>query len=90
MHGERLPREQYERRGRQYQCFQRLVVVYETEPANIAALASLMQEAQHFGAPPAEIIAELAPGMSLGADGAPSLRGLPRPGGAAGGECGVA
>ena len=53
------------------------MLVYETEPANFAKLASLMQEASTYGPPPGEIVSEIAPGVALGADGAPALRGLP-------------
>ena len=84
-----LPPAAYAARGRQYQAYQALVLAYETEPAALAKLASLMQAAAGFGPPPAELVEALGGGLRLSADGSPQLPGLP----AAGGDeaaCGVA
>jgi peroxin-19 len=42
----------------------------------------LMQEAQEFGQPPADIIKEIAPGLELDENGLPKLNGsgMPFPG----------
>lgn len=61
------------RREKQYQCFCKLVKVYETEPDNVAKLMDLMQQVQEFGQPPPEIIQEIAPGVELDEEGLPKL-----------------
>lgn len=68
-----LPRDEYEKYGRQYQCFQQLIMCYETEPDNFSKLTALMQDLQEYGNPPAEIIKDLAPGIELTPDGIPTL-----------------
>lgn len=50
------------RYGKQYQYFQQIVAVYESEPDNYARLSELMQEMQETGQPPSEIVKDLAPG----------------------------
>ena len=79
---------EYAQRGLQYQCYQRLCLVYATEPAAFAKLASLVQEAARYGPPPAALVAELGGGLTLAADGRPQLPGLPAAcgGGGASGE----
>ncbi|KUF94694.1 hypothetical protein AM588_10008088 [Phytophthora nicotianae] len=64
-----LSKEDYERLtcllavyGKQYQYFQQIVAVYESEPDNYARLSELMQEMQETGQPPSEIVKDLAPG----------------------------
>lgn len=69
----KLSSTEYENYGKQYQHFQRLVAVYETEPENFPRLMELMQDMQETGQPPAEIIKELAPGLEFGPDGMPML-----------------
>jgi len=61
-----LSTEDYERYGRQYQFFQKIVAVYDTEPDNFPRLMELMQDMQECGQPPSEIIKELAPGLEFG------------------------
>ncbi|KUF88357.1 Peroxisome biogenesis protein 19-1 [Phytophthora nicotianae] len=56
-----LSKEDYERYGKQYQYFQQIVAVYESEPDNYARLSELMQEMQETGQPPSEIVKDLAP-----------------------------
>ena len=46
----KLPREEYEKYGKQYQQFQRMVAVYETEPDNFPRLMELMQDVRGCGA----------------------------------------
>ena len=73
---EALTKEDYERYGTQYQYFQRIVAVYETEPDNFPRIMELMQDVQQYGQPPAEIIKELAPGLEFNAEGMPVMPGL--------------
>ncbi|KUF67077.1 Methylglutaconyl-CoA hydratase [Phytophthora nicotianae] len=50
--------------GKQYQYFQQIVAVYESEPDNYARLSGLMQGMQETGQPPSEIVKDLAPAFS--------------------------
>ncbi|OQR92371.1 hypothetical protein THRCLA_08722 [Thraustotheca clavata] len=68
-----LSKEDYERYGKQYQYFQQILAVYETEPDNYARLSELMQEMQECGQPPSEIVKELAPGLQFDDDGMPIM-----------------
>ena len=70
---EALSREEYQNYGLQYQGFQRLLAVYETEPDNFSRLMELMFEIQQYGQPPAEIIRELAPGLEFDGEGMPVM-----------------
>jgi hypothetical protein len=63
------------RRYNQFECFERLVEFYETEPDNKAIQMTLMQEMQEYGQPPIEIIKEIAPEMDLDEDGNPKIDG---------------
>ena len=82
-HEDSLPEEDYERYGRMYQYFQKIVAVYESEPNNHQRLMELMQDMQECGQPPAEIVKELAPGLEFGPDGMPIMTnmgsGVPMP-----------
>ena len=82
-HEDSLPEEDYERYGRMYQYFQKIVSVYESEPNNHQRLMELMQDMQECGQPPAEIVKELAPGLEFGPDGMPIMTnmgsGVPMP-----------
>ena len=71
----------YVARGRQYQAYQRLVLVYETEPGSYAKVASLMQAAAAFGPPPPELVEELGGGLKITADGRPLIPGQQTSGG---------
>ena len=51
-----LAKEDYERFGKMYQYFQKIVAVYESEPNNYTRLMELMQDMQECGQPPAEIV----------------------------------
>mmetsp|Transcript_34776 Transcript_34776/g.44359 ORF Transcript_34776/g.44359 Transcript_34776/m.44359 type:complete len:290 (-) Transcript_34776:23-892(-) len=66
----------YERFGKQYQCFQRIRALYETEPDNFDRLTELMQDMQEYGQVPSEIIKELAPGLEFNDDGMPIMPNL--------------
>ncbi|GAB9462736.1 Peroxisome chaperone and import receptor [Globisporangium polare] len=90
-----LSKEDYERYGKQYQYFQQIIAVYESEPDNFARLSELMQEMQETGQPPSEIVKDLAPGLqfddegnpvmpNMGAGMFPGMAGMP--GGMPGGE----
>jgi len=72
-HASQQTKEEYENYGRMYQAFQKLVMVYETEPDNFPRLMELMQDLQECGQPPAEIIKDLAPGLELSPDGLPLM-----------------
>ena len=61
------------RRVKQFECFERLVYVYDNEPSNTTKLIELMQEVQEYGQPPAEIVQEIAPGIELDSEGVPKL-----------------
>ncbi|KAL7462153.1 hypothetical protein ACHAXS_002542 [Conticribra weissflogii] len=70
---EELSEEEYQRYGTQYQYFQRIVRVYETEPDNFPRLMELMQDIQEFGQPPVDIIKELAPELNFDDEGVPIM-----------------
>lgn len=92
-HVEHLTTVEYENYGKQFQLFQRLVAVYETEPDNFPRLMEMMHDLQETGQPPKEIVAKLAPGLELGTDGLPTIpsmgEGVPNMPGMPGGACGV-
>ncbi|KAG6976209.1 hypothetical protein JG688_00001598 [Phytophthora aleatoria] len=68
-----LSKEDYERYGKQYQYFQQIVAVYESEPDNYTRLSELMQEMQETGQPPSEIVKDLAPGLQFDDEGMPIM-----------------
>lgn len=70
---ESLSVQEYERYGKQYVYFQKIVRVYETEPENFARLMELMQDIQEYGQPPVEIIKDLAPELEFDEDGMPIM-----------------
>eukprot|EP00544_Gedaniella_sp_CCMP2646_P009073 CAMPEP_0202498302 /NCGR_PEP_ID=MMETSP1361-20130828/25489_1 /ASSEMBLY_ACC=CAM_ASM_000849 /TAXON_ID=210615 /ORGANISM="Staurosira complex sp., Strain CCMP2646" /LENGTH=319 /DNA_ID=CAMNT_0049130137 /DNA_START=15 /DNA_END=974 /DNA_ORIENTATION=+ len=71
-----LSEEEFQNRSKQYKCFQKLVEVYESEPANVKKLMKLMQDVQEYGQPPPDIIKEIAPGLDLDEEGVPKLDGM--------------
>jgi len=81
-----LSHKEYERYGQQYQYFQRIVRVYETEPENFDRLMELMQDIQEYGQPPVDIIKELAPELEFDDEGMPVMD--PTGGGGGGGGFG--
>uniref|UniRef100_A0AAV1TFX2 Uncharacterized protein n=1 Tax=Peronospora matthiolae TaxID=2874970 RepID=A0AAV1TFX2_9STRA len=68
-----LPKDEHERYRKQYQFFQQIVAVYESEPDNYARLSGLMQEMQETGQPPSEIVKDLAPGLQFDDEGMPVM-----------------
>ena len=72
---EDLSEEDYQKYGTQYQYFQRIVHVYETEPDNFPRIQELMQQIQDFGQPPVDIIRSLAPELEFDSDGMPMMMG---------------
>ncbi|KAL3817831.1 hypothetical protein ACHAXA_002698 [Cyclostephanos tholiformis] len=78
---ERISQEEYTRYGKQYQYFQKIVHVYETEPGNFDRLMGLMQDIQEYGQPPADIIKELAPDLEFDEEGMPIMDPIGRGGG---------
>lgn len=100
-HKDTLSDKEYQKYGTQYQYFQRIVRLYETDPNNFERLMELMQDIQEYGQPPVEIIKELAPELQFDEEGMPvmdvvgggggmpgMMPGMPFPmmGGANGGE----
>jgi peroxin-19 len=71
-----LSEEEFQNRSKQYKCFQKLIDVYESEPANVKKLMELMQDVQEYGQPPPDIIKEIAPGLDLDEEGVPKLDGM--------------
>jgi len=71
----KITKEEYERYGKQYQYFQRIVHVYEHDPENTARLSELMHDIQEYGQPPSELIKKLAPDLEFGQDGIPVMDG---------------
>jgi peroxin-19 len=67
------------RYGHQYQHFQRLIHVYETDPENYEKLTELMQEIQQYGQPPPEILQEVAPDLKFNSDGLPIVEDMVLP-----------
>mmetsp|Transcript_26162 Transcript_26162/g.38725 ORF Transcript_26162/g.38725 Transcript_26162/m.38725 type:complete len:297 (-) Transcript_26162:1121-2011(-) len=72
---EKLSPEEYEKYGKQYQYFQRILHLYDYDPDNTARLTELMNDLQEFGQPPADIVNELAPDLEFDADGIPKVGG---------------
>ena len=69
----KLPKEEYEKYGKQFQYMQKIVAVFETEPDNFERLTMLLMEMQAYGQPPSDIIKELAPGLQFSPDGMPLM-----------------
>jgi peroxin-19 len=65
--------EEYQRYGNQYQYFQKICHIYETEPDNFVRLMELMQDIQEYGQPPVDIIKELAPDLQFDETGMPIM-----------------
>jgi len=63
----------------QHTCASKIVALFEDskykddDPKMAADIVTLMTEMQEHGAPPAEIMGELPPGLETGPDGAPNL-----------------
>ncbi|KAL7430102.1 hypothetical protein ACHAXM_001997 [Skeletonema potamos] len=70
---DKLSMEEYQKYGTQYQYFQRIVRLYETDPGNFDRLMELMQDIQEYGQPPVEIIKELAPELKFDEEGMPIM-----------------
>jgi len=63
----------------QHSCASKIVAIFEDpkytddDPKIATDIVALMTEMQEHGAPPAEVMGELPPGLELGPDGAPKL-----------------
>jgi len=63
----------------QHTCASKIVAMFEDpkysddNPKIAADIVALMSEMQEHGAPPAEVMGDLPPGLELGPDGAPKL-----------------
>jgi peroxin-19 len=73
IHRKNLTQTEYNNYGKQYQCFQRILAVYDTEPDNFPRLMELMFDMQQYGQPPADIIKDLAPGLKFDENGMPIM-----------------
>jgi peroxin-19 len=73
LHRPKLREAEYNDYGKQYQTFQRLIAVYDTEPDNFPRLMELMYDLQKYGQPPADIIKDLAPGLKFDENGMPIM-----------------
>eukprot|EP01041_Mallomonas_annulata_P000380 gene380-693_t len=73
MHKSNLSGNDYTNYGKQYQIFQKILAVYDTEPENFPRLMELMFEMQEYGQPPADIIKGLAPGLMFDENGMPIM-----------------
>lgn len=72
---DKISKEEYEKYGKQYQYFQKIVHLYENEPENHDRLSDLMNCLQEYGQPPADLVQELAPDLQFGDDGLPKMDG---------------
>lgn len=68
-----LSESEYGNYGKQYQTFQKILAVYDTEPDNFPRLMELMYDIQYYGQPPFEIIRDLAPGLKFDENGMPIM-----------------
>ncbi|KAF9460423.1 Pex19 protein family-domain-containing protein [Collybia nuda] len=63
----------------QLACIHKIMAVFddpsyrEKDPASMKVISDLMNEMQNYGAPPAEVMGPLPPGMGLGPDGMPQM-----------------
>ncbi|KAI0002435.1 Pex19 protein family-domain-containing protein [Russula compacta] len=76
---DKLSASDLERYEAQHACASKIIAVFEDagykddDPGMTAEIVALMSKMQEHGAPPAEIMGELPPGLDLGPDGAPKL-----------------
>ena len=73
LHKINLSEGEYTNYGKQYQTFQKLLAVYDTEPDNFPRLMELMFDLQSFGQPPSDIIKDLAPNLKFDENGMPIM-----------------
>ena len=73
LHKKNLSDQEYNNYGHQYQTFQKILAVYDTEPDNFPRLMELMFDMQTYGQPPASIIKDLAPGLQFDENGMPIM-----------------
>ena len=59
IHKKNLTESEYENYGKQYQTFQKILAVYDTEPDNFPRLMELMFDMQQYGQPPSDIIDDI-------------------------------
>eukprot|EP00553_Chaetoceros_curvisetus_P005251 CAMPEP_0204617332 /NCGR_PEP_ID=MMETSP0717-20131115/4336_1 /ASSEMBLY_ACC=CAM_ASM_000666 /TAXON_ID=230516 /ORGANISM="Chaetoceros curvisetus" /LENGTH=339 /DNA_ID=CAMNT_0051630831 /DNA_START=17 /DNA_END=1033 /DNA_ORIENTATION=+ len=53
----------YQKYGKQYQYFQKIVHLYDHDPDNTARLTEYMNSLQEYGQPPPDLVSELAPDL---------------------------
>lgn len=68
-----VPAEALERYTRQASLVADLLSVFDRNPQDADRVMQLMQDMQRCGAPPAEIMRDIAPDLKLGADGMPEM-----------------
>lgn len=73
IHKKSMTEAEYNNYGLQYQTFQKILAVYDTEPDNFPRLMELMFDMQQYGQPPADIIKDLAPGLRFDENGMPIM-----------------
>eukprot|EP01032_Pedospumella_encystans_P020702 gene20702-23512_t len=73
IHKKNMNGAEYDNYGKQYQTFQKIIAVYDTEPDNFPRLMELMFDMQKYGQPPADIIKDLAPGLQFDENGMPIM-----------------
>ncbi|KAF9653618.1 Pex19-domain-containing protein [Thelephora ganbajun] len=76
---DKLPQQDKDRYGKQQKTVSQIIAIFEAKdyseesPEVGLKVMSLMNEMQEHGAPPAEIMGELPPGVTVGPDGLPQL-----------------
>jgi peroxin-19 len=73
LHKRNLSDQEYQNYCKQYQTFQKILAIYDTEPDNFPRLMELMFDLQTYGQPPAAIIKDLAPGLQFDENGMPIM-----------------
>ena len=68
-----IPEADHARYTRQSALVAQLLAVFDHAPDDRGRVMQLMQERQACGAPPQEIMSELAPGLSFNGDGTPQF-----------------
>ncbi len=66
-----MPEDAFERYSRQSVLVAELLSIFDSSPEDVSRVMALMQEMQRCGAPPAEIMRDIAPDLQLGPDGMP-------------------
>jgi len=77
----KIPATDYANYEKQYECFQRICKLFDTDPENSTALSNLMTELQTYGQPPKDILSQMVPpGMDPNMDFSQGFPGMGPPG----------